>query len=387
MNMLLQVLSYFAFFVVALNYLDSIEKIKRIIRITVVCGFVVSMYGIIRKLSIPADTWNIPHLKNLAFSTFTNRNHFAAYIEMIIPLAIALAFIERTKFLRLAFITAASVMSFALFLSFSRAGVVCFLISFIVMLVILNTKINIKKITTVLLALILIFVVLFLSVHTQEVLKRLGSLTNPLAAYGWRAVFIKDSLNIAKDFPILGVGFGTYGNIYQKYSTLKTSGGLFISNNFAHNEPLQLLVEAGLIGFLLILIFLFFVFRGSFKMWRERNNIFVVYLWPACCMSLIVASLHSFFDFTMHIPANAILFFLVLAIFYRVIRLPRHDEIADSYSRIEIKLTIFSRVIAIGLLSVSLLFIENLIVNRYRAKKIVDNLAKEVVSLNQDKQA
>lgn len=88
--MFLQFLSFIAVFFVTLNYVDTEKKSRRLILAVIISGFLYSLYGIIRKIYVPL----------VGFSTFTNKNHFAAYAEMVIPLGICYSLTEFSKKVR-----------------------------------------------------------------------------------------------------------------------------------------------------------------------------------------------------------------------------------------------------------------------------------------------
>ena len=76
--------------------------------------------------------------------------------------------------------------------------------------------------------------------------------------------------------------------------------------NAAHNDFLQVLAETGAIGFGLVVWFLIIVYR------KGMQNLYCLgELQPATLAALIAIAglmVHSFFDFNLHIPANASLF-------------------------------------------------------------------------------
>ncbi len=70
LSLLLQFLSYLSVFFVVLNYIDTANKRRRLVWAIIICGFIYSLYGLIRR-------WYTP---NPGFPTFNNRNQFAAFI-------------------------------------------------------------------------------------------------------------------------------------------------------------------------------------------------------------------------------------------------------------------------------------------------------------------
>jgi O-antigen ligase len=76
--------------------------------------------------------------------------------------------------------------------------------------------------------------------------------------------------NMFRDYPLTGVGIGNYKNLYfEKYINPKTVEHL----GHAHNVPLQLLAETGVIGFLGYAVFFGYVLFESFKRWRRREDL------------------------------------------------------------------------------------------------------------------
>ena len=67
--------------------------------------------------------------------------------------------------------------------------------------------------------------------------------------------------------PVLGWGLGTFPTIYPHYRSFYTN--LFI--NEAHNDYAQLLVETGLLGFALMLWFLFACTSPDFQLLAAGN--------------------------------------------------------------------------------------------------------------------
>jgi len=177
----------------------------------------------------------------------------------------------------------------------------------------LRLKRKIRKQLTVAIILIL-FLSLFLGIIgfypiTQE-LKTIGT------GRGFdRFYVLKDSPKIIKDFPLFGVGLGAFGEIFGKYKTFAPQ----TIYNFAHNEPMQILVETGLVGFLLIASFFYIYCKNIFYAWLKRRDSFAVYLGLGAIISLFSITLHSLFDFVFHVPANALLFFIILGLVCRIV--------------------------------------------------------------------
>jgi len=100
--------------------------------------------------------------------------------------------------------------------------------------------------------------------------------------------------------PILGTGLGTYGDVY---AVLQRSDHTMY---FAHNDYAQLLAEAGLLGAGILGLAAWALGWRAWRFCRERpaaNRLIDAGAWAA----LAGAAAHSFFDWNMHAPANALL--------------------------------------------------------------------------------
>ena len=120
----------------------------------------------------------------------------------------------------------------------------------------------------------------------------------------------RDALHMFAQRPILGWGLGTFETVYPQFRSFYTD--LLVDK--AHNDYAQLLAETGLLGFALMIWFLVSAIRPAVP--KIRN-------WPSdingaiALVALIGISgilVHSFVDFNLEIPANALLFYVLCAV-------------------------------------------------------------------------
>jgi len=106
--------------------------------------------------------------------------------------------------------------------------------------------------------------------------------------------------------PVFGSGLGTWGFVQPTYGTGVPTV------YFAHNDYAQILVETGLIGGAVMGGLIAVLLAAFVRTWKARQSERM--LAAGAWASLAAIGLHSFFDFNMHIPANALLTCLVAGI-------------------------------------------------------------------------
>jgi O-antigen ligase len=120
----------------------------------------------------------------------------------------------------------------------------------------------------------------------------------------WRATG-----QLIKEHPWLGVGVGAFGFAYTHYD--RSSGAQRVEQ--AHNDYLQIVADAGLPGGVIMLVFLFLLFKRGFSaaQTRDRRRRSIVLGALAGCFAIAV---HSFVDFNLQVTSNAQLFLALAAL-------------------------------------------------------------------------
>jgi O-antigen ligase len=143
----------------------------------------------------------------------------------------------------------------------------------------------------------------------EAALSRLVGTVNSDDPTTGRAHFWSVTIDIIKANPILGAGLGSYGLAYTQYDS---RNGLYRLEQ-AHNDYLQVTSDAGIIGVGLAIFFIIALFRMGFAR-RETEDPFRRGVATGALAGCFAVLVHSFFDFTLHTTANALLF-LMLATF------------------------------------------------------------------------
>ncbi|HEU0006803.1 MAG TPA: O-antigen ligase family protein [Terriglobia bacterium] len=129
----------------------------------------------------------------------------------------------------------------------------------------------------------------------------------------------QDSARIVRDYPLLGTGLGTYRDVLPNYRPQKDF--FFVAGipqpaaiNYAHNDYLQLLTECGFVGFGLMAWALVATLRHLFSRFANHADWEIAAVGSSLLAGMVAFLLHSVVDFNMHIPANALMFCLLVTI-------------------------------------------------------------------------
>ncbi|MCS7464260.1 O-antigen ligase family protein [Paenibacillus doosanensis] len=119
-----------------------------------------------------------------------------------------------------------------------------------------------------------------------------------------RGTFYKDSIKLLNDYPLTGAGGGAWAALYEKYQN-----NPYVSRQ-AHNFFIQYLVETGIIGILILLAFLIYIFylyiHRQLKAPQSNENHHVFFIFT---IALLV---HSIIDFDLSFVFLGVLVFLCL---------------------------------------------------------------------------
>jgi len=131
--------------------------------------------------------------------------------------------------------------------------------------------------------------------------------------------------SIGKDHGILGVGPGAYEDVYRLYENPETVTSRYV--NHAHNDYLQVWVEWGIPGLVLVALALLVWIMAFIRIWTHQPDKFYRYR-RAASIALFVVIAHSLVDYPARTPAIATLSAACLAIML----LPRRSSQEHSSS-------------------------------------------------------
>jgi O-antigen ligase len=244
-----------------------------------------------------------PEFHGSIYGSYVNHDHYAGLMEMLLPIPFVLSMGHLLRGGKRALVGACAIlMAGTIFLSTSRGGMLAFAFEMGLFAALTLGKRRSPRIAlgTALVCLLILALLIFLG--KEQVLGRLGDLSP-----GMRLDIAKDSLRMFSKRPLLGWGLGTFPTVYPGYRSFYTN--LFV--NQAHNDYVQLLVETGLLGFLLMLLFLVRLYQHGLQSSRRWEFQWDAAVSLAALLGCTGMLFHSFVDFNLQIPANAALFYVL----------------------------------------------------------------------------
>ena len=321
---------------------DEHSTLLQLIAVIFLVGVFESLYGMFEFFS---GHHHILHLKGISSvtGTFINRNYFAGYLLMVIPLSMGLFFsreVLRTggfkgwrrrlssldgKTLLIGF--GIIVMILGLLFSASRMGILSLLLSFTLISILFKTSQKGKgfsKTSLLILGLALLWAVW---IGLDAVIGRFFNVSEDLK---WRWTVWADTFKVVKDFPTLGSGLGTFSQIFPMYKSFHIRR--FVSH--AENDFLQLASEVGLIGLgVLFLLFIFLFFRAVSGIRSLSHSESQRYIGMGSLVGVVALMFHSMVERNLQIPANAFLFTFLWALVLRIDSFKQSEKVTTGEAR------------------------------------------------------
>jgi O-antigen ligase len=248
------------------------------------------------------------------YGPYVNHNHYAGLMEMLVPVSLALCLstaVGRSTRMLTGF--CALLMSASLVLSGSRGGIVAFLAELLFLAVIsgISTRKSRQRAWRNLLCFCWVCLVLLLCLNSGPGWSRISDLGHAYndEVAGGRWTIARDSLRMWAQRPLLGWGLGAFPSVFPQFRSFSSDR----ITNYAHNDVLQIGVEAGVAGFAVMLTFCILLYRQGLRHLSLHTSVSSAIRLGALagCTGLIV---HSFADFNLHVPANAALFYFLCGI-------------------------------------------------------------------------
>ena len=267
-----------------------------------------------------------------ATGPFVSHAHFASYLALIFPLAVIGALFwpfdadpSQRKAFRLLCAGVVGLVCIAGLLSLSRGGWLAFATASGLLFLFIyrlpdSTRRSLlpwsgRRSLSVALGLGGLVLVLGLigSAGRAQVDERLAETVLHEATLWFRLATWQDSLAMMHDFPLFGVGLGGWSELFPHYQRPWSASVV----RHAHNDYLELVAEVGVVGIIFLACFCLQVMRvftrNMHALTPDRALLFVGLL-----AGLGGLAVHEGFDFSLQIPANALLATVVFGLAMRI---------------------------------------------------------------------
>jgi len=303
-------------------------------------GLALAVVGIVQKAfpiaaggsTLVYGFWEPRFASSSPFGPFINRNHFAGWMVMALPLVVGyscavltqvvagrglrlgallrwMTTVEASRFLHVLF--CALLMGMSLVVTGSRSGIAAFAVAMTVFVVLAVRRFHTRRARLLVagyLGVILLGAVAWAGTdHTigRFILARTDS------SGGGRLGAWTDALNIIQDFPIFGTGMGTFGQAMLVYQTASRPVMYFQ----AHNEYLQVAAEGGALVLVPAAIAIAVVLMGvRRRVFNGQDDEVTGWLRIGAVAGLAGIAAQSLVEFSLQMPGNTVLFVVLLAI-------------------------------------------------------------------------
>lgn len=326
-NSTLRIGMYIAVFWLALQFGREKNRAHLLYKTLIISGFAYAVYGLVIHLSGYQEVlWVDRSSTSTALSaTLINRNNYATLVSLQLLCAVGLYqatllhSFDNPRFgrdkvrhiMQKAFtegaiqLTCIVILASALLLTLSRAGITCGLIGLCYLVYSLNLarirKGWLAKLLSLTLPAALVVIVLFSGEAWQQ--RLLGT---DIENEG-RFIMYQQAWQVVQKSPLTGYGAGSFPRIFPMFADETTAAW-----DKVHNDWLETIFDLGWpVGVIWITAFAGLAIRclaGFLRRKRDR-----VYSTVGFCSSIVVG-LHSFFDFSLQIPAVAITFSAILGV-------------------------------------------------------------------------
>ena len=313
----IRVLIYALIFFIVLNNLHRQESIRIITFTLVFLATAISFYALYQFLTGSDCVWTfISPYKHRGSGTYICPNHLAGFLEMLLPLALAYAVASRLKVSwRLTLGYAALVMVAGIIVTLSRGGWIACAGSMLLFGALLFLRRNLRWPVLLALVLALATVLIFIARAPAvrfRIEKSFTQTQEVQSVENIRFDLWPPAMRMWLDNFWFGVGPAHFDQRFRIYRPPIIQ----VRPERVHNDYLNTLVDWGVVGAAIVIGAWTLLALGVFKSWRfvrgnardlgsNQSDKFAFVL--GASVGLVAILLHSFVDFNMHIPANAIL--------------------------------------------------------------------------------
>jgi len=336
--------TYLIAFAICVNFVN--QKFARFTAVfAIASGFICAIYAIFQYLGFDFIKYSgiaFPDWRFRLYSTFGNPDFLANYLILIFPVGITIYSSTGTFFKKLLMLMVLGIIYSALLISFSIGALLGLAAGILLMLFLLITESvrferfllsrktvkHLGKSIAVLVVLLGVITAFFFvpnKFHSPSILSQARSSSVWRHGLANRLIVYKSAYEMAKDKPLLGVGFGNFKLEFPKYR------GDWLGQHHQYvkpelldkerdknvlNEFLQFFAETGVIGLAWFIFILALIFKtGVFLYYNtgdQKRQLFILGLIGGISAFLV----HSLLSFPMHVVPNAFLFWVFVGLLF-----------------------------------------------------------------------
>jgi len=265
-------LAYFSLSIILLSAYQFInfKYSLRIFKVSILTGFILSLYGLIQVSGNDFLEWNNPY--NSMISTLGNPNFASAMLAIISSICSFSLFLKNIN-RRYKYTACIVILTslFAILKSESRQGLVTYTFAIIFFITIYSLRIKIRFYWTIVLTSLLVGTISILG------MLQIGPLSGYLykesvsiRGYYWRA-----GLEMLINKPLTGVGVDRYGAYFKEFREVgyPLKYGFDITSTNAHNVIIQLFSTSGVfVGIFYIILLLYTFYKGLYLVQKTTGE-------------------------------------------------------------------------------------------------------------------
>lgn len=305
---------------VMINTVDRLEDFNIIVTMIVFSATIVALIGLYQYIvGVPVDAgWvdvsNNPDVKARVYSVFENPNILAEYLIMTIPLSISLFWYTKKIGKKLLFLATSGILTLSLVLTLSRGGWIGFAFSALIFILLIERRFLLSIIPIVLGG------ILFLPKSIISRIISIGNLADSSNSY--RITMWKIALDIIKDHPLAGVGFGhkPFQQTFERYiSDMPTY--------HAHNTYIELAAELGIPGLIAFLFLIFIVFKYGIQKLINQENRYIKIMAAGAFAGLGGLLAHGAVENVIYLTRIILYFWILIGLILTLMKIKKQEEI------------------------------------------------------------
>ena len=303
-----------SFMFVMVNSIKDKSELNTLLTIIVVTASLVALYGLYQyKAGVEMeakwlDTSNNEGITTRVFSVFGNPNILAEYLIMVTPISIALFWQTKALHKKILFLLTSLLLTGTLVLTFSRGGWLGFAFGIFIFILLVEKRLFLLLIPLGLGA---------MNFLPPTIMNRILSIGNFAdSSNNYRIRIWKITLEIIKDYLPSGVGFG-YIPFKQTFETYIRTMPAYHS----HNTYLETLAEMGIPGLIVLIMFIFILYKYSIKTLVKGEDKWTKVISAGILSGLSALLMHGAVENVLYLPKIIITFWTLVSFLLVLMRL------------------------------------------------------------------